>query len=352
MKKIIYLSSAITFMLASCSQENELAENIYDDKVEIELSASNDVEIQATRSDINSTSTKSFATNNIGIFCLADKVYKGDSKTKIQWTTDDKLARYIYNAKASATDLGGTTQISFDKKQYYPEEKKYGYSFYAYYPYKSNYSISSNATQCVVSYVIDGTQDIIWGYAQSKASGAYNADYARLHPSDKPKFAFNHSLAKIQFHIIGDKKSSQSDIQRLRLTELKIEVPQTVKLMAANTDVNKIGQLDIDYNKRGHIYVKDSDTKSLTPVQIDSLTSQKVGQPIMVPPYEKTNNTYRVDMKYVDSANEEHQDYFYIPSNTKLVAGKTYNITIKAKGPSLRKSVRNPEAVEIQEQEK
>ena len=227
-------------MLASCSQENELAENIYDDKVEIELSASNDVEIQATRSDINSTSTKSFATNNIGIFCLADKVYKGDSKTKIQWTTDDKLARYIYNAKASATDLGGTTQISFDKKQYYPEEKKYGYSFYAYYPYKSNYSISSNATQCVVSYVIDGTQDIIWGYAQSKANGAYNADYARLHPSDKPKFAFNHSLAKIQFHIIGDKKSSQSDIQRLRLTELKIEVPQTVKLMAANTDVNKI----------------------------------------------------------------------------------------------------------------
>lgn len=334
-------------MLASCSQENELAENIYGNKVEIELSTNDIVEIQATRSDVNSSTTKSFETKNIGIFCLADKIYKGDSKTKIQWTAADKLARYIYNAKASATDLGGTTQISFDNKQYYPEEKKYGYSFFAYYPYKSNYSISSTETQCVVNYVIDGTQDIFWGYAQNKANGAYSADYARLHPNDKPKFSFKHSLAKIQFYIVGDKKSTQSDIQSLKLTELKIEVPQTIKLMVANSDVNKIGKLEIDYNKRGYVYAKDSDTKNISPIYIDSLTTQKVGQPIMVPPYESTNNTYRVDLKYIDSENKEHQDYFYIPSGTKLIAGKTCNITIKAKGPSLRRSVRKTSTSEI-----
>lgn len=116
---------------------------------------------------------------------------------------------------ATATDRrslfagGGVTarvaegKFNFTTPTYYPLENALNYTFYGVAPATT---ATLEGEKLNVSYTVDGTQDVLWGYAAAndatKEQKGFNAKYLRLEDGttgDKPSIEFNHMLTRFTF---------------------------------------------------------------------------------------------------------------------------------------------------------
>lgn len=343
MKTKNYFSAiAAIALLASCSNEVAFeAASVSEEQVEIVLTAAAPASVEARSSIESEGANNAFEATDMGFFMFAkgDVAWDPADATDIVWW--DNVSG---NAVKEGTAPDYTTKMTFsgitDFHKYYPVMSTQAYSFYAYYPRVATMTTAS-ASQRVVSYTIDGSQDIIAGAAICPEATGYNAKYFRQ-PANQGKpveMNLNHKLMRFQFNIKAGKNSAGQYTDAMKLTVKSIEIVETPTLctliVADRDNAANNGTLTFDWeNGLQDLAVKNPNDATFVPVQVKEemgTTPAKAGQAIMVPV--PTTDTYKYKVRVV-LTDEDNQEYVSVQDLVAtFAAGKSYNVNLTVFGP-------------------
>lgn len=283
MKKRWYIFALAALTLTACSESDEIGQNANIPAVEdmtpvaIQLKAGGLVNA-ITRSAINTNPDGTFDNITVGVFGLAcDRQGINQEPANINWygydgteSTEQYKTCCIVDNQESDVD-GATGEITFKGATYfYPVTQFYRYDFYAYYPYAEaagaptldNPTIlkekNSTSSKVTVQYVIDGTQDLIWGmdhrdqYADETVYSdeirewvnqySYSARWFRLvdrRADCYPNIKLQHLLTRLTFHVEPGANTEggtdYSDAMQMQLDELYVKgVYNNLNVVVAN----------------------------------------------------------------------------------------------------------------------
>ena len=245
---IVTLAAALV-LLSGCNKEHTTSVDIDldngSDMQLIKLGGSTGVTSAVTRASIESLAEM---TGQMGIFCLAARETDAKSANKrnpINWLTpvssnldeygSTTNGRYWSNVCCEVKPEGDIFRIEPTADQtcyrYYPTTSLYGYDFYGYYPFQANRLCTYTDDSIYVDFVIDGTQDIIYGrsevinqayvdslegelsdelknklasnWKETMIKSHYSARFFRKHPQPEvndARMMLNHKLARFRFY--------------------------------------------------------------------------------------------------------------------------------------------------------
>ncbi len=391
-KRFYILGFAALSLLVGCSSDEEAlvaaSEGAEGENIEAGMGLNSDVKIRlssrsnATRSSVESTPGGLFEANGVGIFCLATGYQNQSTSTEhpIDWmqqidfglTNNDgkstSFSAWLDNEKANAKygyaaeDLEKTTPIETNIvwdgstpeapiDYYYPIGTWYNYSFYGYYPYASGTMLEKTSTTRKVKFTIDGTQDVIWGKAESDEQYAYSAKYFRQPENvDKvPEMKFKHVLMRITFTSYpgasGDGTITKALTMGVKSITL-LNVPTQGELLVAdyNNPANE-GVATFDWSEsavKADLDMTDPGDAEfgtghwLESVDNDGVTPKEtvVGQGFIVP-VPATGTTYYVKIVLEDKQGRTFVSEFPIAlsNSADYEAGKSYNVRLTIYGP-------------------
>ena len=318
-----------------------------------------------TRSVLNpKDEAGNFETENgkyLGVFCLAMGTHSGVSNIPAtisanNWNTapaDDQAGLIVRmkNIPAKVTTDLTTSDVKFwditnDRAlhYYYPMGNWMWYNFYAYYPRQGDETLSFTPNQALqTNYVIDGSQDIIWGMANPEdamyddyaATDAkpYCAKYFRLKGAVEeenigsflPKFVFKHKLIQFRFFVKAANATVLTDLtgKHMQVTDMYINnAYYKLRLIVAN-------KANPEYN--GDLSKYDNSTKELKIKKYNSDLDRfnQDGNPLDI-----TNDN--VDVTTVDGDGNPTDPgfvgYIMLPDPTiSKVDGFKYTLMVKVK---------------------
>ncbi len=354
-KKIAILGCAVMAMLASCSSDEDVlagvGNNPADDNTPVEIRLGS--VSKASRASVESDENGVFEAEGLGIFCLAQaELGVNPVEDEINWADNAVYSAWMNNVEANAVKTADGLSTSFEwvdgEKRYYPIANWYRYTFYGYYPRQEYVNVYPD--QCTVDFVIDGTQDILWGRTNSNDSLAYCAKYFRRaeHKDDVPSIEFKHRLMRLTFSTVAgpDADGLTDAAKTMRVHSIKLkQVPTRGTLVVAdkNNPANE-GNLTFvwDYDLMDMpLVMSDSDRLA----GIDYLSQEiyvadeetKLGQGLLVPVPADSSYVYKVEITLKNNKEEvfvaEHP--LHLRNSAVYEDGKSYNVKLTINGPKL-----------------
>lgn len=358
MKKNFLFVMAAAAMLASCSKDAAVSEpagngnenGVVDptdpnSPVLVRLGAGGlGVDVTPTRGVVDSW-------NNtvVGIYALA----KDADFT--EWQAGDGSI-LLENEKGTITGNpdGSVTKEAINiAEKYYPGSNDIHYTFYGYYPYAAadaegkDKTPPTNATGKVTkTFVINGSQDIMWGQAVATKIGnkdggeqldGYNALYFRKgQDAATPDIAFEHKLTQLNFNIkqAADFSTAGED-KKLSVTKIEINTYSSLDLTIADkagTDNGKIAPTAA-IEAADMSVIKDDEGTAADAVVVDDIAedSQAFGTSMMVYTAGDTQTTYsaKVYLKMGEDGEEVSSPItIKLAEDAAFEAGKAYNVNI------------------------
>jgi len=273
----------------------------------------------------------------LGIFCLAtSRLSAKASIPNIDWTVSDNnvcMDNVSAIAKVRNFGQGNVTSIEWENHYYYPMGGWYKYSFYGYSPHVTSPEIASD--KVTVDYVLDGTQDVIWG---STGDTEYYATYFTAHLGETPSLRMQHLLTGLRFRAIAgdDKEGVTVDSRGIRVTCIEIAnvpVHQTLTL-ADRTNPENIGTLVAKENAtKEAVYLRDDIAGSgylngSYLIKSTAASALEIGNGVMLPP----SDHYYIKVTMRDKLGNDcsPQGYFRIaPTSGTFEPGKYYWIQMR-----------------------
>lgn len=308
--------------------------------VPIQLSVQGDV---LTRSSLSATNEGLFAADSMGVFCLATGSITATQDYKpIDWTTyndgaeEDGYSVLMSNVLSKAVIKDSSyTAIEWakaDTTYFYPRNSQYKYGFAGYFPYVADKSkIVYGENSISIAYDgLDGTQDIIAGYATSNEATAYSATYFHHNATaELPQLQLKHLMARLSFSIIKDTTDVNSGtvgIQSIKLLQAPSRatltitpgVDATLSTTAANGDEET--EL-VDY------LLKEVGNKPLGSDYYATETEMPVGQGFLVP-LPGGDYTLQVTLKYKGSTETKQHEITIHQPTSGWESGHSYNVRL------------------------
>lgn len=268
---------------------------------------------------------------DIGVFALAT----GEGAQS--WGTDAEGT--LINNKRVVTGTGGS--ITFDPVVYYPMTSDQAFSFFGYYPYNNDVTLSTN---CEVSLDVNGYTDILWGkaYATPLQDGlnGYNAAYVRRLKQAEggedrmPKLAFKHVLTALKFQAQLEDAGLTSDevkVSRLRLVNATNKI--LMRIAKSEEDVAGYLEPELVSQGKGDIWIRQvasaSGSGSLN--QVLNSDPADLGAPVLVEP----GQSYTVEIDIVIGGNTTTLQcpVERVNKEQPFMAGYEYTLLVKVKSP-------------------
>lgn len=433
MNKYLFVLGLVgTALFSACSTSDDLSVEepnvlLPDDKSKetaILLEAGKDSEIPIalgvsgrgyTRAVMNPDASGNFETETgkyLGVFCLAMGTHSGVYNIPAiisanNWNTAPEndeagLIVRMKNVPAKVTTDGATSDVTFlnpttlsnptpsPQSWFYPMGNWMWYNFYAYYPRQGDETLLFTPNQALqTNYVIDGSQDIIWGMANPEdamyddyaATDAkpYCAKYFRLKKGEVgeenigpflPKFVFKHKLVQFRFFVKAPNSTVRADLvaKHMQVTDMYISnAYYKLRLIVANKhDTQFNGSLYQDGSKTElRIKKNDSDVNrfdqnndevldnplDITVDAVDVEHDTPVGYIMLYPPSPLSATELESGFKYwlvlrvkytideVEYTNDLSVDmvppliYGSSPESYGFQEGKVYNIVVNVQSP-------------------
>lgn len=350
-KTISIFGLAVIALFASCSNNDDnisgenINQKIGNSDVQIKLSTGN----KGTRASIESNEFGAFEAEGLGVFCLAKGCLQvNPTELPIDWTPgveETEYAVWMDNVESDAVidEEDNSTNIVWSDGiiRYYPTGNWHSYRFYGYYPRQE--VVNATATQRNVDFVIDGTQDIIWGKTDvSDDSMAYCAKYFRdpRYMDITPSMAFNHKLMRFTFSTVPgvDGTGSIEPALKMGIQSIAIKsVPTRGNLIIADkANKENEGVITFDWeNDLEDFYLLEADDQPLSEEHWVLAEETKVGGGILLPV--PTNPDFRYYVKVIlkdKSGNIFKPEQPMEINNTQgFEEGKSYNIRMTINGP-------------------
>lgn len=159
--------------------------------------------------------------NDISVWCVAKNQNDATagSMTGINWfgdVADDPNRCLIKHRRANIQTDGKVVwapETEPPSVYYYPITQRYKYEFYATWPHvtstvqtaSQHLTYSDDGTKVTGTYVIDGSQDLLWGRATSDEAYAWSARYFRTNggvtDDNLPNLVMQHMLTRLVFFV-------------------------------------------------------------------------------------------------------------------------------------------------------
>ena len=358
-------AAAMLVMLSGCSADETTAtpEDLTPEQlanVEIRLSAQSQgvASAQVTRASVEGDGDM----QGLGIFGLAREIQNvNQSPQPVTWYAASENWSGVILDNVKANKVAGDIEWADGQRYFYPITQFYSYDFYGYYPYSEE--VTHSDTDVKVQYVIDGTQDLIWGRATSDETYAYSARYFRVSGNDdkKPNLDLKHLLTRLVFTVVpGESYEGSGDYSmatRMTVKELEI-VDVCTNLTVTVADLNN---LDMDLADR--IEPSNDEVGVLTLFSVDDEGNkielvpvtptapeegatpepQQLGESVMLYPADRYTIRIKVDMAaYTDDVTGEEVEAQEFISEVPLQLvmegetfkqGVSYNVKITVHGP-------------------
>ncbi len=236
MKRIFLYSAGLLLLAAGCTKTEKVPsgeEWVWDESLPVPISFESggglDVETRAAITSLEGI--------DIGLFAMS--VDKNDNNLPV-WNYSDPATRLLVNKKVQTNEEG--TIIVED--EYYPNDNKYNYSFYAYAPYTEEDCEEGSDWQRITFTL--GDTDIIYGESHAAVLGdgtkdnyfGFKASYIRFVKGMQderkdllPNMTFKHMLTGLTFY--AQLASSSTDVSgESNVTIKTIEILNTAKTVA------------------------------------------------------------------------------------------------------------------------
>lgn len=220
--------------------------------------------------------------DNMGIFALARKTQDiNEAAFPIQWFHDNRNWSFcLLDNVAAKMQEGNITWKDAGSTYYYPISQFYSYDFYGYYPYTDDLTYADNSI--TAHYVIDGTQDIIWGCATSDEDYAYSAKYYRTFGTNAvdPMLDLKHMLTRLTFTVQPGEdiegSGSWAEAEAMRLKSIEVCTHTHLDLLVADRE-NLTEEEWSNPDNVARLVLRDETTDTLALVNEDG-TDMKVTQ--------------------------------------------------------------------------
>lgn len=346
MRKHIFLLGAVAIAsLVGCSSLDDDTAYANNDELEsgdvpIQLSVSADV---LTRSSLSYGDDGMFSADSLGVFCLAIAPISATEENEPKdWTTynvgaeEDGYSVLMSNvlSKAFIKDSSYTAieWAKSDTTYFYPRESLYKYGFAGYYPYVADMSrITYTENSVIIAYEgLNGTQDIVAGYATSNEPTAYSATYFRQNPNaELPQLQLNHMMVRLAFSIVKDTtdvNSGEVGIESIKL----LQMPTTATLSIApgnSATLNNTATGDDTAAAYADYELKEEGGEPLRNDYYATETETPVGNGFYVPlPLDSC--TLAVTLKYKDSNNKDQRSITIHKPTGGWKSGYSYNVRL------------------------
>lgn len=378
---------------AACSESDEFAGNVAgtEDNTPVEVKLrSGGLASALTKSAINTEADGTFEDITVGVFGLARaKQGINPEAADINWfaykgtesTEQYKTCCIVNNQESEVNGTTGDITFANGKVYYYPVTQFYRYDFYAYYPYAVTGGTpelghptvleesSSTSSKATAQYVIDGTQDLIWGFDhKDQYAGAtysdqirewvnqysYSARWFRLverRADCYPNIRLQHLLTRLTFFVEPGANteggSDYSDAVQMQLDELYVKgVYNNINVVVANQtnmenptvdDAERISPRN--YNTANfylHDATLDGDGHQQLAASINvpsepSLAAQW-GESIMLYPMQEY--TLHIKMSRIaDGVSFESEVPLKLQNTTGFLRGHSYKVRLVVHGP-------------------
>lgn len=241
--------------LTACTSDNDALEG--SSETSPNTSAATEVPIHlgvatATELTRGSGPIHTFSNANVGLFCIATGSFAEGSAAPA-WGSE-AFSGTPYNQTLWWNNTQGTIDgetltwgndfSADDARRHYPSSP-YTYSFYSYYPYSSNPTVTDS--RVTVSYQLDGTDDVLWAQASSDDTYAFSARYYRNGGSDTPKLSYKHLLMALHLQLEAHAYGEDDGTVFIESIKLK-ELPSKASLVVASKDKTEEGTLIADWS--------------------------------------------------------------------------------------------------------
>lgn len=343
MKKYVYMAMAVSVtMLSACSNDDDFA-GVSEGGVD---ASSTPVEIVLGDAGLTRAAIHGDADlEEMGIFCLAKAKQEINSgAADINWFDGDPLhwSACIMKNVAAKKEGASISWLEEDTHYFYPISQFYSYDFYGYYPYVAEIDTTTQ-NMVVANYVIDGSQDIIWGKATSNDQYAFSAKYFRMNAGvAKPKLSLEHLLARLTFTVIPDETGADAGVAASGMTVQKVYIKNTANQLAltvAKRDESGVltaeeGVIIPNEAELVDLYLKNEDGSELTPVSLAG-GEASVGESLLLYPAEKyllavdfTHDAFPGEVMKTECWLEVGQG-----DGKMFEKGKSYNVKLTVHGP-------------------
>lgn len=420
MKKRFYLFALAALTLTACSESDDMGQDIYLSAIEdttpvaVQLKAGNTISA-FTKAALNTYDDGSFDDiASMGIYGLAyDKMSVNTMPADVNWFSPEEQSEtcclidnweaYANGGTADLTKKGDITFLNGNIK-FYPATNFYCYDFYGYYPFAQEGSedptvdepvlkkdISNNTVKA--QYVLDGTQDLVWGrahlddeivYADGNSSvNAYSAPWFRAkrkqpgYVSDAalyPNIPLKHLLTRLTFVVIPagnvDEGTDYTEAHKVWLQALYVrDAKSNIDVLVANQNKDNITldeakaisgddgltSLDQFYNSEEQLLSRISLRNNTTADMYLHGADGNLVEPMQVPDYVDLNNQWgesimlypeeEYQLKVVLSYDGNPENTSEVPliikpsvadaaiHNGKFGIGHSYKVVLKVSGP-------------------
>lgn len=244
-----------------------------------------------------------FSHTDVGLFCIATGSFAEGSAAPAWGSEAFSAAPYNqtlwWNNTQGTIDgetlTWGNDFTADDARRHYPSTQ-YAYSFYSYYPYSSQPSVTDS--RVTVSYQLDGTDDVLWAQASSDDAHAYSARYYRDGGSETPQLSYKHLLMALHLQLEAHAYGEDDGTIFVESIKLK-ELPAKASLVVASKDKTEEGTLIADWSNTW-TYSKDYADKALWFKE----TANDLGIDLLLPAA-TDGHAYELEVTYYDYEMDE-----------------------------------------------
>lgn len=327
-------------MLHSCSNDDVQPAGVDVSGGEVEIRLSSGTHANLTRASVGTEGNGDADISEMGVFCLAKDLQNINAGAQeINWfgSEDNWSACLMDNVKSQK--IGANVTWLDGRHYFYPISQFYNYDFYGYYPYVEGDNMQAEGNVVLAQYVIDGSQDIIWGKATSDEEYAYSARYFRSNPTaPAPSLQLKHMLTRLTFTAVPDvdRNGNKESAMKMSVKRIYIKDAYThLALTVANRDNREQEGLLYYCNEvTDSLFLKEADGSELNPTLLSDEDGVTIGESLMLLPAER----YRLGVEF------EHADFEGEVLRTEcwlevgkgaedFKAGTSYNVKLTVHGP-------------------
>ena len=250
----------MTMLLAACSTDIDMEQTTMGnatvtERIPISLNAS---PIHVETSADTRAASDAFNSNIIAVWCLPVSELGTTSSTAIDMTSANIIPMANVQATLPTADSGSNTLIfttnqSSDTENtttntydyLYPEittsGTNYRYAFFAYQPVAEEKQIEKTDSDVVITYSLDGTNNILWSSASNTDAYAYSEAYWQRTPNaSSPELAtFKHTMAAVTVKVTA---TDTDDTQAPKIASISLNnMPASGKLSLLNGTMTVAG---------------------------------------------------------------------------------------------------------------
>lgn len=331
--------AASVAMLHSCSNEEVFPDgvDVSGDPVEIRLSSGTQANL--TRASIG-VGADDADIPEMGVFCLAkDLQHINNGAQEINWFGSEDNWSVCLMDNVKSQKIGSDVTWLDGQHYFYPVSQFYKYDFYGYYPYVEGENMITENSTVLAQFVIDGSQDIIWGKATSDEEYAYSAKYYRTNPSaPAPKLRLKHMLTRLTFSAVPDvdRNGSKESAKKMSVKRIYIKDAYTNLALTVADHQNPEMEGAIAYCSEvtDSLFLKEADGSELQLTSLADESGVTIGESLMLLPAER----YRLGVEFVHDDFEGEvfrtECWLEISKGTEdFKAGTSYNVKLTVHGP-------------------